>query len=113
MGNLNQSDDTNICCTNTGDTGIFSLAPTSYALLASLIGVLLSCNLNLEQQNSFGNFLLSIGQTVLTAAAQGQMQQSEKESKCCDDDLRDEIKRLKAQMCVFEEKLNNKTSEGN
>lgn len=50
----------------------FSLDPKQYALLSSLLGLLLIENLSLDQQNSLGNFIVSLGSAILTSAAQGQ-----------------------------------------
>lgn len=46
------------------------IPPNQFALLAALLGVLLNLSLDVDEQNSFGNFLVSIGQTMLTSAAQ-------------------------------------------
>ena len=53
----------------------FSLPPKQFALLSSLIGILLTDNLNPDQQNALGNFIVNIGQVILTSAAQGQLLQ--------------------------------------
>jgi len=46
------------------------IPPNQFALIAALLGVLLNLDLDADEQNSFGNFLVSVGQTMLTAAAQ-------------------------------------------
>lgn len=51
---------------------ILSLPPQQFALFSSVIGLILTENLNLDQQNSLGNFIVGLGQTILVAAAQGQ-----------------------------------------
>ncbi len=55
----------------------FSLPPKQFALLSSVIGVLLIDDLNSNQLNSLGNFIVNIGQTILTAAAQASTLESE------------------------------------
>jgi hypothetical protein len=60
----------------TSTSCFFSLPPKQVSLLSSVIGILLIDNLDLNQQNSLGNFIVSIGQAILTAAAQGQSLQS-------------------------------------
>lgn len=62
------ADDTQASC-------FFSLPPRQLALLSSLIGILLTDNLNPDQQNTLGNFIVNIGQVILTSAAQGQLLQ--------------------------------------
>jgi hypothetical protein len=64
------------CNKNSIASSFFSIPPNQYALLASLIGVALAENLDLNQQNSLGNFIVDIGTTMLTAAAQGQLIES-------------------------------------
>ena len=54
----------------------FALPPKQFALLSSVIGVLLTEDLDLNQQNSLGNFLVSLGSTILASAAQGSLIQS-------------------------------------
>lgn len=54
----------------------FSLPPKQFALLSSLIGILIIDKLDINQQNSLGNFLINVGQVILTSAAQGQLIQS-------------------------------------
>lgn len=64
------------CNKNSIASSFFSIPPNQYALLASLIGVVLSENLDLNQQNSLGNFIVDIGTTMLTMASQGQLIES-------------------------------------
>ncbi|WP_042317119.1 hypothetical protein, partial [Desulfofarcimen acetoxidans] len=52
---------------------LLSLPPQQFTLLSALIGILLINYLNINEQNSLGNFLVGIGQTLLTAAAQGEL----------------------------------------
>lgn len=56
---------------------IDKIPPEQFTLLATIIGVLLSSELDPNEQNSVGNFLVSVGQTLLTSAAQAQLQQSQ------------------------------------
>ncbi len=50
--------------------GFDRIPPNQFALIAALLGILLNLDLDTDEQNSLGNFLVSIGQTMLTAAAQ-------------------------------------------
>lgn len=46
------------------------LSPGRFALLAGFLGVLLTTILDRDEQNAIGNFLSSVGQTMMTSAAQ-------------------------------------------
>lgn len=52
---------------------ITSLPPKQFSLLSSLIGILLIGNLDVREQFILGRFINNIGQTILTAAAQEQI----------------------------------------
>jgi hypothetical protein len=52
------------------------IQPNQFALLGAILGILLNLDLDVNEQNSFGNFLVSVGQTMLTAAAQATNQQN-------------------------------------
>jgi len=55
------------------------LPPNQFALLAAFLGVLLNFALTTEEKAALGNFIISIGQTMLTAQAQEQNQASIRE----------------------------------
>lgn len=82
----------------------FSLPPIPFTLLSSIIGVLLIDDLTLDQQNSLGNFLVGVGQTILTAAAQGVTLKSAKPKN---NHLNQQIKALREQLDSLEEQINN------
>ena len=84
------------------DCGFYSLGPVKFSLLASLLGVLLIDNLNVNQQNSLGNFLESVGQSLLTAAAQAQTLQQSQQNQ-----VRRQIQSLKDQIAELEEELDH------
>jgi hypothetical protein len=79
-----------------------SIPPKQFALLSSLLGLLLIDNLDLDQQNSLGNFVVNIGQSILTAAAQGQALQSDNQKY---DQTRWQIEMLKKQIVELEQQL--------
>ena len=83
---------------------LFSLSPNQFSLLSSILGILLIENLDLNQQNSLGNFIINIGQAILTAAAQGQLLETENSQN---DNVSQEIQMLKKQLCTLERKLQN------
>lgn len=45
---------------------IYSLSPYEFTAVAAIIGLLIAPNLNLNEQDSIGNFLIEIGQVLLT-----------------------------------------------
>lgn len=83
-------------------SGFFSLSPVQFALLSSLIGILLIDDLDIEQLNSLGNFLVGVGQNLLTAAAQGALLES---TAGQDDHLRLQLQAIKKQICELEKEL--------
>lgn len=83
---------------------LFSLPPNQFSLLSSILGILLIDDLDISQQNSIGNFIVGIGQTILTAAAQGQLL---KNNNSQSDDATQEIETLKKQLSELEKKLKN------
>lgn len=50
---------------------LLNISPNEFGALASLIGLLLSQNLDYYSQQSLGNFFECIGQVMLTISAQG------------------------------------------
>ena len=49
---------------------IFSLSGLDYTIAATTIAIILSKNLNINEQNSVGNFFFLIGQVLITMNAQ-------------------------------------------
>lgn len=80
----------------------FSLSPIQFSLLSTLIGILLINNLNLDEQNSLGNFIVNVGQAMLTAAAQGALLE---ESGQQSDRISQQIRMLKKQIYLLEKEL--------
>ncbi|MEQ8156541.1 MAG: hypothetical protein ABRQ25_16955 [Clostridiaceae bacterium] len=81
---------------------LFSLSPDQFSLLSSILGILLIDNLDTNQQNSLGNFIVGIGQAILTAAAQGQLLESDNSQN---NDISQELEKLKKQVSALEKKL--------
>ena len=101
--NGEKNDNSNKCSAiNSAAPSLFSLPPKQYALFSSLLGILLVDILDLDQQNSFGNFLVGTGTSLLVAAAQGQLIQSESEKA---DQVRQQISKLKQQIIQLEQQL--------
>lgn len=103
--NQNSSSCNDNNCTNSLAACFFSLPPKQFALLSSLVGILLIDNLDLNQQNSLGNFIVNVGQSILTAAAQGQFTEK---SDSQDDHVRQQIQQLKQQILALEKEVEKK-----
>lgn len=95
----NKSSDNNSCPI---ESCLLSLPPKQFALLASFFGVILLDDLTIDQKNALGNFFLSIGQTMLTAAAQEQSLQSNNSQN---DEVLQEIENLKDQISLLKNEL--------
>ena len=63
MNEFIPSNDTPLSC-------LFNLPPWQFSLLSSLIGLVLTEGLDVDQQNALGNFLVNVGQNMMTSAAQ-------------------------------------------
>lgn len=83
------------------DSLLFSLSPQQLALLGSLIGILLSCELDSNEQGAIGNFFSSIGQTLQTTSAQAELLESKGGNK----QILDKINSLKQQICQLEQEI--------
>lgn len=100
----------NNCDTNNIGNAIkscfFSLPPAQFSLLSSIVGILLIDNLDLNQQNSLGNFLVGVAQAILTAAAQGSTLESSEQKN---DRISKQIRLLKKQIFELEEELKKRS----
>lgn len=83
---------------------LFSLPPKQFSLLGSLFGIILIDDLSVDEQNALGNFIVSVGQAILTAAAQAQLLESKNSQ---DDQILQEIDDLKKQICFLKKELDN------
>ena len=52
--------------------------PQTYSFIATAIGYICTINYNIDEQNSIGNWLILVGQFILTNAAQQQLIESRK-----------------------------------
>ncbi len=86
---------------------LLSLPPNQFALLSSILGILLLDGLNVDQKNALGNFVVNIGQAILTAASQEQsLQNSNKQNNSPDNDqINEEIEELKKQVALLKKEL--------
>ena len=89
---------------------LLSLPPNQFALLSSIFGLILLDGLNVDQKNALGNFIVNIGQAILTAAAQEQsLQNNNKQNKSPDNDqINEEIEELKKQVALLKKELCNR-----
>jgi len=85
------------------EKGFFSLPPKQYALLSALFGLLLIDGLDAAEQNSLGNFIVNVGSTILTAAAQSQLIESNDKKN---EHIRQQIEMLKKQIYELEKEIN-------
>lgn len=76
--------------------------PKQFALLSTLIGLLIIDGLDADDQNSIGNFIVGIGQTILVSAAQQQLLESNKQKN---NSIRNQINMLKKQINSLESQL--------
>lgn len=86
-------------------TGLFSLPPAQLSLLASVLGLLFIDGLELGQQNVLGNFLLTLGQSILTAAAQGELIKDNTDPA---EQMQRQIQSLRKQVESLEKKVNRR-----
>jgi len=91
-------------CENKIESCLFSLPPKQFALLSSIIGILLIDDLDIDQQNALGNFITGIGQTIMTAAAQQQLQEN---TDSPNDQILNEIENLKNQISLLKKEIEN------
>lgn len=49
---------------------LHTLDPTEYTIAASIVGFLISDGLSINEKNSLGNFIILIGQVLITISAQ-------------------------------------------
>ncbi|SHI11182.1 hypothetical protein SAMN02745823_02515 [Sporobacter termitidis DSM 10068] len=61
---------------DTALTGLFALPPAQMSLLATVLGLVFIDGLDTDQQNVLGNFFMSVGQSIATAAAQSELIQA-------------------------------------
>jgi hypothetical protein len=87
---------------NTALSGIFALPPAQLTLLATVLGFLFMDGLDLAQQNVLGNFFMSIGQTIATAASQGELIQDNTDPTT---QMQKQIQALRKQVESLERKI--------
>lgn len=101
-----EKDQNNKCCDNINpiESCLLSLHPQKFALLSTVIGLSLLDGLTINQKNSLGNFIVSIGQTLLTTAAQEQSLQNDDSQN---EQILDDIEDLKSQITLLKKALDN------
>ncbi|MBU5308233.1 hypothetical protein KQI18_10630 [Clostridioides mangenotii] len=83
----------------------FNIPAKQFSLLSSIIGLLLIDNLNTDQQNSLGNFIVNIGQNITTSAAQESLLANNNNQ---DDEINAQLEILKKQICFLEDQVKKK-----
>ncbi len=71
----------NKSCNEKNTSGIFSIPPEQFTVLATAIGFLLANDLDMNEQNSLGNFLMAIGQVLVTIASQKAIFESQQDNQ--------------------------------
>ncbi|MTI47826.1 hypothetical protein [Sporosalibacterium faouarense] len=79
----------------------FSLPSQNFTGLASVLGFIIASRLNSNQQNSFGNFLQLLGQTMLTISAQDSTLQSDDNNS----QVAEQLELIKKQIEIIERQL--------
>lgn len=82
-----------------------SAPPVQFTIIASLIGVLLSDDLDANEQNSLGNFLITIGQELVTISSQITNLQSRHQNEY----FNQQIDQLNTQINLLKQQLKNKS----
>ncbi len=78
--------------------GFFNIPPDLLGIIAAVLGVGIANKLDLNEQNSIGNFLQSIGQTILVVNAQDQLQQEQQQQQEQQEQLKLQMELLQKQM---------------
>lgn len=105
MGTNGANNELNKCAENIANplmSCFFSLPPKQFSLLSSIIGILIIDCLTPVQQNSLGNFIVGLGQNILTAAAQSELI---KETAPKNDKVTRQLNMIKQQICMLEKEL--------
>lgn len=84
---------------------INKIPASEFALLGALLGVLISGKLNPDEQNSIGNFIVSVGQSVLTIAAQAENQKSQQSAQIQRQYIANQIDQLSMQLDLLKKQL--------
>ena len=58
-------------------SGFFNIPPAQFALISALLGISFTYLLDIDRQNALGNFLTNVGQSLMTAAAQAELQKDQ------------------------------------
>ncbi len=87
--------------------GLFSLTPKQFAILSTVIGIVFVDYLDIDMQNSLGNFIVNVGQALLTSAAQGQLISNKLETENKNQIMLEQIQSLKKQVIELEAKIRN------
>lgn len=86
-------------------TFLDTIPPEQFTILATLIGVILSQDLTAEEQNSVGNFIVSIGQSMLTLVAQAANQKSLQAQQDQNEYLKQQLHSLTEQIKILQKQV--------
>ena len=77
---------------------LFNLSGVEYGVIGALLGLLISTKLTINQQNSIGNFLELVGQTLLAISAQEYNRKSNNSSQNTNQDILNKIHKLEEEL---------------
>lgn len=100
----NESDNISVQKSSAHKCNLTELPPKQFALIAAVIGVAISDNLSVDEKNALGNFIVSIGQSILTEAAQESFLQGNNS----DDNVGNEIEELKKELAQLKKRLDKR-----
>lgn len=83
------------------------IPPNQFSLLGAILGILLTAGMDIDEQNAFGNFLVSISQGLLTSAAQEQNQKAHQIDQQKYNELCSKIDEISEQLINIKGKLKN------
>ncbi|WP_066639028.1 hypothetical protein [Desulfolucanica intricata] len=95
----------NNCCDDKNKFSIFSIPPKQFTLLATLIGFLTAKDLDVDEQNSLGNFFIAIGQVLVTIASQKTIFESKQDNQ----EIKQRLDDLKRHINDIEKELERNT----
>lgn len=95
-------------CKSKNTFPLFSIPPEQFTALAALIGFLLADDLSIDEQNSLGNFLIAIGQILVTIASQKAVFESQQDNQL----ITQRLDFLKKQIRDIEQEIERTSKNG-
>ena len=83
-----------------------SIPSEQITILSTLIGILLSKDLNIDEQNALGNILINIGQALVTIASLDATQQLQQDAQKQNQLICQQIDQLNMQINLLRQQIN-------